>query len=86
MSDRTGRTLSDLVIMSSVDVAITAGTVVDLMSSTQELCDALVQQCAEHDDAARVAAALVLLASVDDDLELDLDAVPQHLRAIFNDA
>ena len=55
------------------------------MSSSQDLCRELVSACDGNVTANRIAAALVLLAATDDDLELDLDTAPASLRAVFAD-
>ncbi len=55
------------------------------MKTPQELCDAIVSGCDEGVSAQRIAAALVLLATVDDDLEFDLSNAPAALRAVFED-
>ncbi len=81
----TRRSVSKLRKMSSVDVGTTASTFGGTMNSTQDFCDALVSGC-DDCGAQRIAAALVLLASVDDDLCLDLADVPAALRAIFDEA
>ncbi len=73
--------------MSSVDVSIDAATLVGAMNTNQAFCDALVDRCEDHGvSAQRIAAALVLLASVDDELQFDLEAAPAALRAVFDEA
>ncbi len=60
-----------------------------MTSGSQTLCDALLAlgdpSCSTV-KAERLAAALVLLASVDDDVVTDLDAVPPAIRAVFDAA
>lgn len=56
------------------------------MNTNQAFCDALVDRCEDAGFAQRIAAALVLLASVDDDLQLDLENAPAALRAVFDEA
>ena len=82
----TGRIIGDLRKMSSVDVTISADTFAAPMNTDQAFCDALVDRCEDQASAQRIAAALVLLASVDDELLLDLDLVPAALRAAFDAA
>jgi hypothetical protein len=56
------------------------------MTTSQDLCDAIVSGCDGAVSVQRIAAALVLLATVDDDLEFDLSAAPPALRAVFDEA
>ena len=56
------------------------------MNTPQELCDAIVSGCDDSVSAQRIAAALVLLATVDDDLEFDLSTAPAALQAVFEAA
>ncbi len=51
------------------------------MDGTQRLCDALIGDDDVSDE--HMAAALVLLASVDDDLCIDPDALPPAVRALL---
>lgn len=61
-----------------------------MMSGSQALCDALLALADPPSGPAvkaeRLAAALVLLAAVDDELVADLEAAPPLLRAIFDAA
>jgi hypothetical protein len=61
-----------------------------MTSGSQALCDALLSLADPPSDlpvkAERLAAALVLLAAVDDDLVADLDAAPAPIRAVFDAA
>jgi len=51
----------------------------------QSLCDAVVDSCSGQGLAAdRAAAALVLLAAVDDDVAVDPDNMPPALRALLD--
>lgn len=54
--------------------------------ASQALCDALVAMCDTQVPAGRLAAALVLLAAVDDELAFDLAQAHPALRAVFDDA
>jgi hypothetical protein len=61
-----------------------------MTSGSQALCDALLAlgepPAGPPVKAERLAAALVLLGVVDDDLVADLDAVPPPIRAVFDAA
>jgi hypothetical protein len=61
-----------------------------MVSGSQALCDALLslgETSAERNvKAERLAAALVLLGVVDDDLIADLSEVPSSIRAVFDAA
>jgi hypothetical protein len=60
-----------------------------MSSGSQALCDALLalaDPSAAAVKAERLAAALVLLGAVDDDVVTDLDDVPPAIRAVFDAA
>ena len=76
----------DDAVVKHVDGSSRGARVFFMPIGSQALCDALVAMCDSEVPASRLAAALVLLAAVDDDLALDLDEAPAALRAIFDDA
>lgn len=64
-------------------------TLPPMTSGSQALCDALLalgEPTGSPVKAERLAAALVLLGVVDDDLVADLEAVPAPIRAVFDAA
>jgi hypothetical protein len=90
MSDRTTAIIHATTQMSSTLTQRSHGSTLPAMTSgSQALCDALLalgEPPAGPVKAERLAAALVLLGVVDDDVVADLEAVPAPIRAVFDAA
>lgn len=73
-----------------VDAGIARVHTAPMSAGSQALCDALLAlgepASGPPVKAERLAAALVLLGAVDDDLVADLDTVPPSIRAVFDAA
>lgn len=76
----------DGAVVKHVDASSSAARFSPMTIASQALCDALVAMCDTQVPAGRLAAALVLLAAVDDELAFDLAQAPPALRAVFDDA